>query len=90
MREIDSTEPHRQVAYVHGQWRVTYRCPGESGQLEVRSGLIVGPLVSDLSTTAIWVAVKPDGSVKRTLIRRDSIISIAPPRFPRANVRSSA
>lgn len=83
MREADteSTKPlRRRVAYVHGQWRVTYRCPGESGQIEVRSGLIVGPLVADLSATAIWVAVKPDGSLKPTLIRRDSIISITTPR----------
>ena len=81
----ESAEPlrRRRVAYVCGQWRVTYLCAGESGrETGVRCGLLVGPLVPDL-TTALWVAVVPDGSVLRTMIRRDSITNIAPPRHER-------
>jgi hypothetical protein len=74
-------EPHRRrVAYVCGHWRVTYRCSGETGREDVlRRGLLVGPLVPDPST-ALWVAVVPDGSEQRTMIRRDSITDITPPR----------
>jgi hypothetical protein len=77
--EIDArpAEPHRRrVAYVCGRWRVTYRCSGES---ETRRGLLVGPLVPDPST-ALWVAVVPDGSKQRTMIRRDAITEITPPK----------
>ena len=72
------TEPlQRRVAIVYGQWRVTYLSGGE-----VRSGLLVGPLVPDRSGAAAWVAVVPDGSSQRTMIRRELITGIAPP--PRA------
>jgi hypothetical protein len=76
----ESTKPlRRQVAYVYGQWRVTYLCCGDSGrETDVRCGWIAGPLVSDLAT-ALWIAVVPDGSMQRTMIRRDSITNIAPP-----------
>ncbi len=78
---VESAEPRRRrVAYVCGRWRVTYHWSGESGrESEVRRGWLVGPLVPDLST-ALWVAVVPDGSRQRTMIRRDSITDIAPPR----------
>jgi hypothetical protein len=66
------------MAYVCGQWRVTYQCSGESGR-ETRRGLLVGPLVSDPST-ALWVAVVPDGCQQRTMVRRDSITDITSPR----------
>jgi len=72
----------RRVAFVSGQWRVSYLCSGEPGEeAAVRRGLLVGPLVSDTST-ALWVAVVPDGSKQQTMIRRDSITGIAPPRVP--------
>lgn len=82
--DVEPAEPvRRQVAFVCGQWRVTYLCFGESGEdPDVRRGLIVGPLVSDLST-AIWVPVVPDGSKQRTMIRRDAITNITPPRHAR-------
>ena len=85
--EAESTEqPRRRVAYVQGRWRVTYLWSDESGRdARPRSGLIMGPLVSDQPGAAIWVAVMPDGGMKRILIRRDSITSIAPPRSPRVN-----
>lgn len=74
---VESAKPlRRQVAYVCGRWRVTYL---RSGETDVWRGLLVGPLVSDLST-AIWVAVVPDGSNHHTMIRRDSITDITPPR----------
>jgi hypothetical protein len=77
--EPASTEPpQRTVGYVCGQWRVAYVPSGEAdGENDVRHGVIVGPLVADVST-AIWVAVVPDGSNHRTMIHRDSITSIAP------------
>ena len=79
-----STEPlRRRVAYVHGQWRVTYLCSDEPGrETDVRYGLTVGPLMPDQST-ALWVAVVPDGSTQRTMVHRDSITNIAPPRHVR-------
>lgn len=82
--DAESAEPiRRRVAYVCGQWRVTYTCSGGSGrETHVQCGLLVGPLVPDLST-ALWVAVVPDGSMQRTMIRRDSITKIAPPRHLR-------
>jgi hypothetical protein len=59
---------------------VTYRCTGETGREDnLRRGLLVGPLVPGPST-ALWVAVVPDGCVQRTMIRRDSITDITPPR----------
>ena len=58
---------------------MTYLSTGEPGEEpQVRSGMIVGPLVSDVFDAAIWVAVVPDGGTKRVLIRRDSITGIAP------------
>jgi hypothetical protein len=79
----ESTEesaPRRRVGYVSGRWQVTYLSPGEPGRdADVRRGLLVGPLVSDVSRT-LWVAVLPDGGKRRTMIRRDWITSIAPPR----------
>jgi hypothetical protein len=69
------------VAFVYGKWRVTYLCAAESGRDTVlRSGWLVGPLVSDRVGPVIWVAVVPDGNRLRVMIRRDSITSIAPPR----------
>jgi hypothetical protein len=80
--EADAESPRplrRRVAYVCGQWRVTYSCSGEPGpETALRCGLLVGPLVPDLSTV-LWVAVVPDGSMQRTMIRRDSITNLAPP-----------
>jgi hypothetical protein len=68
------------VAFVYGQWRVTYLSAiGADGDTEVRSGLLVGPLVPDLTDPTIWVAVVPDGDHRHTMIRRDAITSIAPP-----------
>jgi hypothetical protein len=64
------------VGYVCGQWRIAYVSGVDN---DVRHGLIVGPLVADVST-ALWVAVVPDGSERRTMIHRDSITNIAPPR----------
>jgi hypothetical protein len=77
--DAESVEPlRRQMAYVYGQWRVTYRYSGEPGrEPDVRRGLIVGPLVSDMST-ALWIAVVPDGSKQHIMIRRDSITDVAP------------
>ena len=86
MGEVDvgTVEPvRRRVAYVSGRWRVTYLYSREAGhEPEVRRGVIVGPLVLDRST-ALWVAVVPDGCTQRTMIRRDSITDIAPPRHVR-------
>lgn len=82
MGDVDTkfTEsPRRQVAFVQGHWRVTYLCDKSDRPTEVRSGLLVGPLVPDLSSSTIWVAVMPDGNKPHTLIRRDSITSIATP-----------
>ena len=81
---VESAEPlRRRLAYVCGQWQVTYLCSGEAGrETNVRRGVIVGPLVPDLST-ALWVAVVPNGSVRRTMIRRDSITDIASSRHVR-------
>ena len=74
-----SVDPlRRRLAYVCGQWqwRVTYLCPGESGRDgRLRSGLLVGPLVSDLDGV-LWVAVLPDGCTERTMIRRDAITGL--------------
>jgi hypothetical protein len=76
-------QPRRRVAYVCGRWRVTYLCFGENGrETGVRHGLIVGPLVPDLFTT-LWIAVLPDGSRQHTMVRRDSITNITPPRHGR-------
>jgi hypothetical protein len=79
--EVEAAEPlRRRVGYVCGQWRVAYVSSGESGEdTDVQYGLIVGPLVADVAT-AIWVAVVPDGSKQRTMIHRDSITNIEPPR----------
>ena len=78
--ELEPAKPRRRVGYVHGKWRVAYVSPGESGgEAGVRYGLIVGPLVADVST-AIWVPVVPDGGDRHTMIHRDSITDIAPPR----------
>jgi hypothetical protein len=71
--------PQRQVAFVHGHWRVTYVCDESDRHTEVRSGLLVGPLVPDRSSSTIWVAVVPDGNKPHTMIRRNSITSIAIP-----------
>jgi hypothetical protein len=80
--EADAESPRplrRRMAYVHGQWQVTYLCSGEPGpETDLRCGVIAGPLVPDLST-ALWIAVVPDGSIQRTMIRRDSITNITPP-----------
>jgi hypothetical protein len=71
--------PRRTVGYVCGRWRVAYVPTGEpGGETDVRHGLIVGPLVSDVSTV-IWVAVVPDGSEQHTMIHRDSITAITTP-----------
>ena len=82
--DAESAKPvQRRVAFVRGQWRVTYLISGESGQdAGVRRGLLVGPLMPDV-TEALWVAVMPDGDGQRTMIRRDWITSIAPPRHVR-------
>ena len=83
MGDVDTgltEESRRRVAFVYGHWRVTYRCAAESGRdTVVRSGLLVGPLVLDLASPILWVAVVPDGDRPRIMIRRDSITSIAPP-----------
>jgi hypothetical protein len=78
---VESAGPlPRQVGYVYGQWRVTYRCAdGPDPEADVRRGWLVGPLVPD-SSTALWVTVVPDGGKQRTMIRRDSITNIAAPR----------
>jgi hypothetical protein len=69
----------RRVGYVCGQWRIAYVSDEDN---DVRHGLIVGPLVADVST-ALWVEVVPDGSKRRTMIHRDSITNITPPRHGR-------
>ncbi len=80
MGEPDAETPPRKVGYVCGRWRVTYVPSGEvGGDDDVRHGLLVGPLVTDRST-ALRVAVVPDGSEQRTMIYRDSITDIAAPR----------
>lgn len=79
MGEVVAKVPRRRVAYVCGQWRVTYLWTGVSGrETQVRHGLIVGPLVSDV-LTALWVPVVPDGGKELTMIRRDAITDITPP-----------
>lgn len=89
MSESDAgaVEPlRRRIAYVCGQWRVTYQCSGESGrEPDVRRGVLVGPLVSDPSSV-LWVTVVPDGSTQRTMIRRDSITDVASPHRERRRV----
>jgi hypothetical protein len=78
--DTNRTEPpRRQVAFVQGRWWVTYLCDAPDRHTEVRSGLLVGPLVPDLSSSTIWVAVVPDGNKPHIMIRRDSITSIATP-----------
>jgi hypothetical protein len=85
--EAESAKPsRRQVAYLQGRWRVTYLWSDESGrEARPRSGVITGPLVSEQADPAIRVAVMPDDGMKRILIRRDSITSIAPLRSSRVN-----
>jgi hypothetical protein len=50
--EADTESPRplrRRVAYVRGQWRVTYLCSGEPDPVtDLQCGLIVGPLMPDL------------------------------------------
>jgi hypothetical protein len=59
---------------------VAYVSSGDpGGKNDVRHGWLVGPLVADRST-ALWVAVVPDGSEQRMMIHRDSITNITPPR----------
>jgi hypothetical protein len=80
--ELEPTVPlRRRVGYVCGPWRVAYVPTGEFGD-DVRYGLTVGPLVADVST-AIWIAVVPDGSTQHTMIHRDSITAITAPRHGR-------
>jgi hypothetical protein len=78
--DAEFVEPvRRQVAFLRGKWRVTYRSSDEPGrETDVRRGLIVGPLVSDRSAS-LWVAVVADGSSRHTMIRRETITDIAPP-----------
>jgi hypothetical protein len=86
-----AVEPlRRRIAYVCGQWRVTYQHSGEPGrESDVRRGLLVGPLVSDPSSV-LWGTVVPDGSTQRTMIRRDSITDVASPHRARRRQPSSA
>ena len=80
--------PRRQVAYVCGQWRVTYQCSGEPDRKAgVWFGMLVGPLVPDQSSV-LWVEVVPDGSTQRTMIRRDSITDITSPHHARKKNQS--
>jgi hypothetical protein len=81
----------RQAAYVHGQWRVTYRRSIESGRhTDIGRGWIVGPLVSDPATEILWIAVMPDGNTQHIMIRRDLITSITSPATPRSPASSPA